>query len=396
MKTSPIEAKLYLSDQHFGEKNPDREGMGNKLSEFLNEYNLKINEIIDNGDGVNCGLLEESFGKTEEEIEAINSKEAEAIRRFYKQILPEGGKVSVRLGNHQSEIVEGEATEEATREAKERSLATLKNYLEAEIKPELPSLEFEVITGIQQVEENVLTEHGMYYDVFSDVRKILNEFDDTMSLEDKLAKLQDSPEIEMKLQELWKKMKKGWPLMKKLGMKDSSTYENFFDFFHMFKDLESGFNRLKKTDVPFSHSHNEHVLKQLELMGKIANSKKLTMISGHRHRKDAQAKDNLLSISLGDWEHSNKTPSCALHVPDGEIDRWVIAEYRREDDSFDLHQKQGEGHWRIVKEFTFNVDENKWEEKFETSLKSVGEESIGNEWSKYEIEGKLKEKRETD
>ncbi len=172
-------------------------------------------------------------------------------------------------------------------------------------------------------------------------------------------------------------MKNNWWLIRFLG---KDNYETLFDMFHKAKDIESGLNRFKKTDISFSNSHNEHVLKQLELMEKLVGDQKLTMISGHRHRKDAQAKDNLLSISLGDWEHSNKTPSCALHIPDGEIDRWVIAEYRREDDDFNPDQEVGEGHWRVLKEFVFNKDENKWEERYETSIKTLNEESISNEW----------------
>ena len=390
MKTSPIEANLYLSDQHFGEENPGRAVMEKKFLEFLQEYNFKIKKVVDCGDGVDCDLLEKSLGTNQEEIKAVNSQEAKNIADFYKGVMDEDGSVSVFLGNHQTEIVDGEVTDESVEKARDNSIQRLEKYIKEDVSSEIP---FEVLHGIQQTEKNVVVEHGTYYDVFSTVRDILSEFTKDMTLEEKLEKLNSNPNIEKELQKFWQKMKKNWWIIRKLG---GENYEALFDIFHKLKDLESGLNRFKKADIPFSHSHNEHVLKQLELMGKIANSKKLTMISGHRHRKDAQAKDNLLSISLGDWEHSNKTPTTAFHISEEEIDRWVIAEYRREDDSLNLNQKPGEGHWRIVKEFTFNIDENKWEEKFETSLKSVGEEAIGDEWNKYEIEGELKGEKETD
>lgn len=390
MKTSPIEANLYLSDQHFGEQNPRRAVMEKKFQEFLQEYNFKIKKVVDCGDGLDCDLLEKSLGSNTEGREVVNSKEAKDISDFYKEVVGEDGSVSVFLGNHQTEIVEGEVTDESVAKARDNSRQRLEKYIEKDLSS---GISFEVLHGIQETEKNVVVEHGTYYDVFSTVREILSKFTEDMTLEEKLEKLNNEPNIEKELQKFWQKMKKNWWIIQKLG---GENYEALFDIFHNFKDLESGINRFKKTGVPFSHSHNEHVLKQLELIEKLNTEGKLTMISGHRHRKDAQAKDGLLSISLGDWGHSNKTPSCAFHVPDGEIDRWVIAEYKRENDSFNLNQKQGEGHWRILKEFTFNVDENKWEEKFETSLKSVGEESIEDEWSKYEVEGDLKQEREID
>jgi hypothetical protein len=345
---------------------------------------------VDCGDGVNCNLLEKSLGTSPEEIKAVNSQEAKNIADFYKEVVEEDGSVSVFLGNHQTEIVDGEITDESALNARDNSIQKLEKYIEEEVSPEIP---FEVLHGIQQTEKNVVVEHGTYYDVFSTVRDILSEFTKDMTLEEKLEKLNRNPNIEKELQKFWQKMKKNWWIIRKLG---GENYEALFDIFHNIKDLESGLNHFKNTNISFSRSHNEHVLKQLELMGELIEEGKLTMVSGHRHRKDAQAKDNLLSISLGDWEHSNKTPTTAFHMPEGETDRWIIAEYRREDDSFNLNQKQGEGHWRILKEFTFNVDENKWEEKFETSLKSVGEEAIGDEWKKYELEGALKEEREED
>lgn len=388
MKTSPIEAKLYLSDQHFGEQNPRRSIMEKKFMEFLEAYNFKIKKVIDCGDGLDCDLLEKSLGKTREEIDEINTQEAHEITHFYNGVLPKGGEVSVLLGNHQSGIVENEVTAKSVEDEKNNSTQRLQQYIDNEISPETSGIHFDVMSGIQEVEKDVVVEHGTYYDVFSTVRDILSEFTKDMTLEEKLEKLNRNPNIEKELQKFWQKMKKNWWIIRKLG---GENYEALFDIFHQMKDVEAGLNRFKNTNIPLSHSHNEYVLKQLELMQKLAGGAKLTMISGHRHRKDAQVKDNLLSISLGDWEHSNKTPTTAFHVPDGETDRWVIAEYRREDDSFNLNQKQGEGHWRILKEFTFNVDENKWEEKFETSLKSVGEEAIGDEWDKYEIEGELKQ-----
>jgi hypothetical protein len=116
-----------------------------------------------------------------------------------------------------------------------------------------------------------------------------------MSLKDKLEKINNSPEIDIELQKFWQKLKKNWWLIQKLG---EENYEPLFDIFHSIKDLEAGFNHFFKTNIPFSHSHDEHVLKQLEFMKNLIDSDRLTMITGHRHRKNAQAKDDLLSISL--------------------------------------------------------------------------------------------------
>lgn len=196
-------------------------------------------------------------------------------------------------------------------------------------------------------------------------------------------------------------MKKTWPLLRKLGMKDSKSYEKVFNIFHRLKDLETAFTGIKKGKFFSKESQDDHILKQLELMEELAGNEKLTMISGHRHRKDVQAMGNLLSISIGDWEHSEKTPTTAFHLPDGDTDRWVVAEYRREDDSmFNLDQVAGEGHWRVINEFIFNDDGNEWEEKIgdERTLKTLGEQEAEKEWNKYAVEGteKLPEFREED
>ncbi len=193
MKSSQTEANLYISDQHFGEVNPKRDVMGKKLRDFINEYNFKINEVIDIGDGMNCGLLEESLGKTEKEIAEINSGEARGIKDFYQNILPDGGKISVVLGNHQTEVVEGDITADSTKNATQNSIKNIQTYIGEEIQPELPELKFDVISGIQKVEEDVVVEHGTYYDVFSTVRNILDEFDSDMTLEEKLEKLNANP-----------------------------------------------------------------------------------------------------------------------------------------------------------------------------------------------------------
>jgi hypothetical protein len=124
------------------------------------------------------------------------------------------------------------------------------------------------------------------------------------------------------------------------------------------------------------------------------------MITGHRHRKNAQAKDDLLSISLWDWWHDNKTPSCALHIQDGGKDKWIIVEYVRYDDIFDpnlqTEWEKGKGHWRILKEFIFEEKENKWKESFKTSLKTLNEQELEKwkGWNDYEIEWNEKKKKD--
>lgn len=388
-----LNATLYISDQHFGEVNPHRKVLINKFQQFIEEYGLNITEISDLGDGIGCDLLSKSLKKTSEEIKEINEKEAWEVIDFFN-ILSGGWKANVMLGNHQLEIVEWKVTEEAVKKAKEISKKRLQNYLKKEIKPKTPEIKFNVTSGIKQTEENVIVEHGMYYDVFSTVKKILKEFRSNMTIEEKLEIINANPEIEIELQKFWQKMKANWWIIQRLGEKN---YEPLFDIFHALKDIESWLNHLHfKKGIPFSYSHNEHVLKQLELMEKLANKEKLVMVSGHRHRKDAQAKDYLLSISLGDWGHPLKTPSCALHTPyldkkTGEKkDRWIIAEYVRYDDQFDPNfeekKEKWQWHWRILKEFVFNEKENKWKELYKTSLKTTAEKSIWDKWAEYEIE----------
>lgn len=203
MKKAQIDAELYLGDKHHGEVNDRRAVMDKRLAEFTGEINARVKKIVCTGDDLGCEVLSKSLGKSDEEIAEINAAEAGGFVKSLQGVMPEGGKVRVMLGNHQAEVVEGAVTRESVAVTQDRSVKKLEKYIDDEIAAEMPGVSFEVMTGIQEMDDRVVVEHGTYYDVFSTVREVLKNFDESMSLQEKFQVLNDTPEIGMALQKMW-------------------------------------------------------------------------------------------------------------------------------------------------------------------------------------------------
>lgn len=385
MTNPKIDASFYATDTHHGDReNLIRDRQTEKLQELVDYYNLKINNVVLTGDVTEKWMHHEELWDNDEE-EMKEKYTVPQHRKLYDALIKPGEESNVEAlaGNHEIEVVgEGPKTYvERAQKANKEAVENLHDIIRNKTLFDRPEINVNVQTGIKEVEEGVIVNHGDYIEGKNALKKVLDSFDETMTREEKIDLINNNPEIYGEMQEVWQKRnrEKLWPVIKGEGIvgkilkkvTQGNYSEALFVPFQNINDYKGFMNTVKKSRSfrefmsNMNESNIDSILFQVELLKAIEEKEKQVMVSGHLHLKGTHKTGKNLSISLGNWDNERRVPNAAIHVAptdDNPRDRWVIVEFDKNRDE-----------WVPIKEFEWNEDNQEWEEDFGTTLTTINE-----------------------
>ncbi|MBU0727448.1 hypothetical protein KKA95_02065 [Patescibacteria group bacterium] len=330
-----MEGTFYFGDTHLGASSENfdlvRRSFAN-LQKFCRDQYIEITKAVDLGDTVECWVPDEKHKNPYLDNEVIRT-----AREMYRHIFFEGRQLNVTAftGNHQTHILEGEATLDLSIFHSELAVSDFRDFL-SKVFADNPDANFEMVRGVKEIEEGVIVHHG---DILNTqvLAEMLDSFDGNMTIEDKLKIINGSGDITVAMQRVWQKFRRYlWPMIKKWPKWLPSFVDVSFPPYLLFQKTKSWVREAmhftkRSLDERWKNPMYDELITQFNLLRELSDDpEKSAIVSGHFHApsivSDAEGFNGTV-VSLGAWHDVNTNPIAGIRFDTNAKKNFMLAEF---------------------------------------------------------------------